>query len=278
MHVRYKKAFTLVEVFVVMSIITFLFSIIIVSLKSARTAAVLASAKIFEATNNRAFGGTAIVNWDFNNPVNGSGNTATIADMSASGNDLIVTDKSQLDSSNTFNGSGYSLKCAGTCPVTNPIVLKLPTGFRMGNTVNAMTISAWCNMSSTVNQDIFYINSNSNFRFLAYSGQLYLNFFDALSTLQSKVILPNFTTATWHHFAFSYKTGVVNVYIDGKLSATYSAGLSNFNDSNFYLANGLSTGSFNIDDITIFSESLTAENVQKMYAEGLPKHTFAKND
>ncbi|MEI6237949.1 MAG: LamG-like jellyroll fold domain-containing protein [bacterium] len=282
MSVRYKEAFTLIEVFVVMSIITFLFSIILVSLQSARTNAVFASTKVFSTTNDRAFGASAIALWDFDT-VTINGSQATIFDSSGSGNNLIITDKSKLDSVNTYNSKGNSLNCNASCGVQGGyITLKYPANFMTPGAlweykVSAITSSAWVyfNTKSATNF-VLNVTNHPGFSFKADANDLNFQLFNGSGAFNYNIfpIWKNYTTGSWHHIAASYKNYTATVYLDGKAVGSYAGNMDNDFNALFYLAWD-NNDALSVDDVSIYSNALTAEAVGKIYAKGRMGRVFA---
>ena len=94
-------------------------------------------------------------------------------------------------------------------------------------------------------------------------------------------------TGKWHHVACSVNgtTGIYTDYFDGKkIDQVSGAGGS----PSFYTLNGIDLiqiGDFSqtqkysafIDDVAVYSQSLTSSEIHEIYAEQAPEHMLARN-
>ncbi len=269
MHPR--KGFTLIELLVVISIISLLSSVVLASLNSARAKARLAAGKQFAASVHHAAGDQAIGMWDFD------ACSGTTAADSAGSSDFALTG-SPTWSSDSPRGTG----CAMTFNGTSQYGTIVTTAF---NKVNGeeITVSAWIKPGK-LGSGYQGIVSNRGTGGTPYNWIFYLHTTDgALSfhgSAQNKsAYVP--TLDTWTHVAAVVdSSGNAKLYANGSVVQSYS-GYSFGTVAGRLNVGATSPGSEyfqgSIDEVRVYSKTLTASNVRAIFAEGATRHSLAVN-
>ena len=286
-----RRAFTLVELLVVISIIGMLSTIAIVSTNGSREKARLAAGASFAAQLDRVNGASSAGEWLFN-----EGSGTTVGDASGGNHGGSLTNGPTW-STDTPSGTGYSVSLNGS----NAYVT-IPDYYGLKYAGNTLTLAVWikpdpaevdggCILSKPWNWDGEY-----NYRICMSSNRtLYLALQGggvtyALSTTAS------ISANKWSFVAATVDASQkVNLYIDGGLNVTGVGNISSWvpvgGDSNISLAigtlfpygtgwGGNSAYSFNglVDDPRVFNGVLSAERIRKLYAAGLASHRLAVSE
>ncbi len=293
MNMKIKKirkiaGFTLIELLVVISIVGLLSSIILAALKSARDKGSVAAGQQFSGYNYRTLGADAALFWDFNEPGSLTQN---------------AIDKSQYKNDGVLSGSASRVSGTGNTPTAtgNSVLLNSPvvandyvanTSINYPDSLTKYTFSLWVkpgNLSS-----LQYLIDTRN---LVSSRPFWLYYNNGSSNLLGVggdtcplVNVPNTTLSqgVWQHIAVSYDqtfggSKLFNVYINGKFVGQTSIPCTA--DTTFskmivgIYGGNLTSNPFigNIDDVAVYISALTASEIQRIYAKGLPTHSIAEN-
>lgn len=262
-----RRAFTLVELLVVVAIIGLLSSVAVVTMGSARDKARMASALQFESQTYRALGAEAVGTWSFDDA---TGSVAS--DGTGLGRNGTVVGATW--SSDTPTGRGSSLSFDG---VNDYVNLGMASNTEISQQV---TFSAWVKNESNSAGGVIskgLVNSAEVTLGFGYSNPLLL--IARGSHFSNQLIYPwtGALASGWHHVAMTVGPGGMRLYVDGKTVAqsTNTAIANNtepfqigYHGASYFL-HGL------IDDAKIYGSSLSAEQIRKFYAEGRASHSVA---
>jgi prepilin-type N-terminal cleavage/methylation domain-containing protein len=267
-----RKGFTLIELLVVISIITLLTSVVLASLNSARDKAKIGAGRHFSSSLYRAAADQAIGMWEFDE----CGGT-TASDLSGNGRTITFVGTPTWPT-NTPKLSGCAIGLNGS---TQYGTISSTAFDRVGG--NELAVSVWIKPSRLGGQYQGIVSNRldgGTFNWILYlhttDGSVQLH---GAAQYKSNYIPP---INTWTHIAAIVDAnGNSTLYANGVVVQT----LSGYSFSS--LSGTLNIGSTwpggepfqgSIDEVRIFSKTLTAMDVKHIYAEGIAKHTLARND
>lgn len=257
------KAFTLIELLVVISIISLLSSVVLASLNAAREKGRIAADQEFAANVYHGIGSDMLL---YVPADEGSG--TSVYDVSGRG--YVGTAFGGASwSSNTPSGKGTALAFNGT------------SGYVRFPKIDAdidssVTISAWIYPTNATLDAWQGLTGNCTFcGFFSFirNSQLYFD----ITTPNGRVFTGRGTIVNnrWQYVLMSYDGATMRWYIDGKLVGTAAQTGAVNKAANAYI--GWSSNSTEyfygmVDDVRIYSAVLAQRDVERLYAEGLPKH------
>ncbi len=279
-----RRAFTLVELLVVISIIGMLSTIAIVSTGNSREKARLSAAAGFAAQLDRINGDLAAGEWLLNE---GSGTAA--GDSSGNGRGMVLINGSTW-STDTPAGKGYSIYLDGWNDY-----LQAADGTPFKYRGGGLTAAVWIKPDAAENNGGCLIskpwNSAGEYNYvLSYGADGKITMGVRGATGFSITTVASVPTGRWSFVAATVDAAQnINIYVDGglKVSAVHNvvSWVPVNGDANVPLAigtlypygsgwggnAGFSFGGL-IDDPRVFGDVFTSERIRRLYADGLAAH------
>jgi prepilin-type N-terminal cleavage/methylation domain-containing protein len=253
-----RRAFTLVELLVVISIIGLLSSIAVVSMGSSREKARIARGISYEQSVQQALGDEIFASWDFDEC---SGTAAN--DTSGNGLNGTLTGGPTW-STDTPGGKGCSLSFNGsTAYVSIPYV---------GTSSTSLAYSLWFKPADASTRTLISYRST-----LIRVSNIAISWYPDVN-LSVGTVAKSVSTNVWHHLVIDQNGTSYSVYLDGGLAGSGTVAVLNnasYPGAGIGIYAGAQFFSGLMDNVRIFSRSLTAFEVKKIYAEGLSLHPQA---
>jgi prepilin-type N-terminal cleavage/methylation domain-containing protein len=273
------KAFTLVELLVVVAVLALLASIVFSNLSGAREQAKISNALSFQSNTHNLLGADLVGWWNFDE---GSGSVAK--DSSGYGNDGTIVGATRVDGVPGTGGKALGFNGSGN------YVQILTNEFPIGR--KERTVAAWIKTSngggsrgiilsygSDVDGGIFNFEIN---HWQGGQGTFGVHFYNSAIWTKDKVI----EDGNWYHLIVTIPENARDnnalLYLNGEKMNTlsYNSDIEiNTQDSNVQIAKRI-TGSqyFNglIDDVRVYSRAITAQEVQTLYAQTKSRYLSEK--
>ncbi|MFA5587820.1 MAG: LamG domain-containing protein [Mariniphaga sp.] len=271
--IKKDKAFTLVELLVVVAVLALLASIVFSNLTGAREQAKISNALSFQSNMHNLLGADLVGWWNFDE---GSGSVAK--DSSGYGNDGIIVGATHTDGVPGTLGSALDFN-----GVTNSYVRISSFNGLQGK--SQATISFWTRENVITSGDRYPLWANSNV-LIAFGTTEPDNMrvrwnlqgdwrdqHNIYNILQEKV---------WYHWIVTFNLGLTTIYVNGDVEGGGTNTQTTISDVSTNYDIGYRSGSsyvpFNglIDDVRIYSRALTAYEVQTLYAQTKGKYLSEK--
>lgn len=276
---RKENGFTLIELLVVISIISLLSSVVLSALNSSRAKARIAGGQQFNATVYHSVGDYTAAWWRFTEC---SG--ISVADLSGNGN-VATLQNSPAWSSNIPDKTGCSISLTGSQygNISDSPSLNLTGSFTISFWINPTTWSSSAGIVSKKANDgsygyVIYDDGSANCNGPC-NNLMTLRVYGPAGSFPLLYSASQVSIGEWQNWVVTYDnvTQKVTWYKNGVLDKVYTSVTVGDMTNNQPLHIGHSqtwNGYFNglMDDVHIYTSSLTSLAVQKMYAEGREAH------
>jgi len=267
------KAFTLVELLVVISVIALLAAIVLVALGSARDKARIAAGLEFEANIYHSLGAYAVGIWDFN-----EGSGGTTSDSSGYNNNGTINGATWMPEGDTPSGEGYSLDFEGSDSIDIPA-----TAF--SSIDRYITISLWQYGDAAIQPQADSILGGAdinNYRVLNIhlpwntsivywdAGNSGTSSFDRIN----KAATEGEFEGKWNHWVFTKNVdiGTMEIYLNGALWHSDTGRTRTMSGITVFKIGSSWSGSIPYDgkitNFRVYNQTLTSAQIKQLYAEG----------
>ncbi|MGI6637451.1 MAG: LamG domain-containing protein [Minisyncoccales bacterium] len=260
--IKKDKAFTLVELLVVVAVLALLASIVFSNLTGAREQAKISNALSFQSNMHNLLGADLVGWWNFDDD---TGNIAK--DSSGYGNNGTIVGATRVDGVPGTGGKAMEFNGSGNY-VNIPKALIPPQG--------SWTFSVWVNVPKTPlleHGSIFVQDSAGSGMFYAYTtygtadGRIRFN---GVGTTEILVGL-DIRGSGWKHLLLQRDGRDFTLYVDGDFNVSGNNSGDVNSDDSIKIGHGGASGlrwlDGLIDDVRIYSRALTAYEVQTLYAQ-----------
>jgi len=266
------RAFTLLELLVVITIIGILSSIVIVSMSGSTDSATIAKGKAYAQQVHALLGANAVGVWNFD-----EGTGTTLTDISGYGNDGTLNKGA--------NGTGLDWVASdieGTALQFDGVDDYVDCGNGVSLRSYPLTLEAWIKTTdSGANKGIInkYISGSGNgYQIYIGGGRLKAWYFKDFSnyTRQDADVADGglINNGNWHHIIYTVDSDGGKMYVDSVLKNTKVwTGTAGISTETTPIKIGYYTSYFNglIDEIRIYAEALPSTEIQKHYVQGLER-------
>jgi len=263
------RAFTLLELLVVITIIGVLASIVVVSMSGSTDSATIAKGKAYAQQVHALLGSNAVGIWNFD-----EGTGDTVYDISGYGNDGTLAGDTHFVPSDI---EGYALSFDGTGDYVD-ITTNLSSYI-----TDEITIEMWIYpyLVPTSGHDYILnwyhtVSLTTSYQVCVGCGVFFCRIDGISYPVYGKNIIPE---NEWMHIIGTREENIIRLYKNGILEGegtNVSTGKID-NATTLYIAQYPSAGyQFNglIDEVRIYSEALSATEIQKHYVQGLNNLLF----
>ncbi|MBZ9577897.1 prepilin-type N-terminal cleavage/methylation domain-containing protein [Patescibacteria group bacterium] len=265
-----QKAFTLIEVLVVIAIIGFLASITLVSIKEARERARIAKGLNFAAQVHHALGAYAVGIWDFDD------NTFPTQDISGYENHGDCTNcPIWTAEKDTPSRKGYALIFDGQNDYLDCGDANLLGGG------NQFTIMYWARPGRDLKEEssVWYGGVTEYTEYsLGWQGWTDGITVDFLDTSGTRHFMDTWDTYLledqWYHIVGLYDGTYLKVHINGEFIRQENEGSHTVRTTTNAFRIGYAGGVYwdgTIDEVRVYEEALTSAQIKKLYVEGARK-------
>ncbi|MCK5027659.1 MAG: prepilin-type N-terminal cleavage/methylation domain-containing protein [Candidatus Pacebacteria bacterium] len=257
------KGFTLIELLMVIAIVSFLSTIVLGNLNSAREKGRIAAGQKFSSSLHHAIGDQLIGEWLFND----SGTPASAADTSGWENDGAITGATY--ETDSVMGNVMSFDGNDIVRIVNS------SSLNFGLLTTNYTLGFWFKTSCD-DCGIYRVNGSGHDRHIYLNNGNVCQRIHATQTICSSGNL--YSDGKWHFIVQWMKKGVgQRIYIDGVEVASGTKDESDFDwalHADIGYSDDATTDYFSgsIDNVRIYNKALSVTQIQKHYAEGLADH------